>query len=279
MKPVYITTSWDDGNASDMRVADLLLRYGLCGTFYVPRHFYKGVISPSRYVDLGSNIELGAHTINHVTLTQVTDEQAQTEITDSKSWIEDHTGQDCVMFCPPNGKYSPATHAPMMREANFLACRTVEGWSLDEPRQHGPLLNLPTSVQAYPTTLSSNVRNLLKRRSWDGFKRYINHGIGHDWVTSLQRVARQALRHGGVIHLWGHSWEIDETHQWQALESACRFLKQLCDSTPAMAMTNGQLAQAFVPSHATPSSPAATSRVPHTAAKKHRIPKREWQTS
>jgi hypothetical protein len=32
----YITTSWDDGHPSDLRVAELLIKHGLRGTFYVP---------------------------------------------------------------------------------------------------------------------------------------------------------------------------------------------------------------------------------------------------
>ena len=34
----YLTTSWDDGDALDARLADLLARYGVPGTFYVPRN-------------------------------------------------------------------------------------------------------------------------------------------------------------------------------------------------------------------------------------------------
>ena len=37
MKPsTCITTSWDDGHPLDLRVAELLAKYGLQGTFYVP---------------------------------------------------------------------------------------------------------------------------------------------------------------------------------------------------------------------------------------------------
>ena len=35
-KGLTITTSWDDGHPMDLRVAELLTRSGLPGTFYVP---------------------------------------------------------------------------------------------------------------------------------------------------------------------------------------------------------------------------------------------------
>ncbi len=36
MNKVYFTTSWDDGSIYDMRLAELLLKYGLKATFYIP---------------------------------------------------------------------------------------------------------------------------------------------------------------------------------------------------------------------------------------------------
>src|SRR4051794_21779274 len=36
-KPVFITTSWDDGHPLDIRIAELLAKYDLPGTFYIPR--------------------------------------------------------------------------------------------------------------------------------------------------------------------------------------------------------------------------------------------------
>ena len=36
MRKAIVTTSWDDGHPLDLRVVDLLARYGIKGTFYVP---------------------------------------------------------------------------------------------------------------------------------------------------------------------------------------------------------------------------------------------------
>ena len=38
-KPFWITTSWDDGHTLDLRLADLLDKYDLRGTFYVARDY------------------------------------------------------------------------------------------------------------------------------------------------------------------------------------------------------------------------------------------------
>ena len=34
-------------------------------------------------------------------------------------------------------------------------------------------------------------------------------------------------RRGGVFHLWGHSWELEQTAQWQRLDAVLRLLGEL----------------------------------------------------
>ncbi len=38
---VIVTTSWDDGHPVDLKVADILLRFGVKATFYVGNSNYK----------------------------------------------------------------------------------------------------------------------------------------------------------------------------------------------------------------------------------------------
>jgi hypothetical protein len=41
----FLTASWDDGHPLDFRIADMLERYGLTGTFYVPSRAETTVMS------------------------------------------------------------------------------------------------------------------------------------------------------------------------------------------------------------------------------------------
>src|SRR4051812_25850888 len=92
------TTSWDDGHPLDFRIAELLARYGLRGTFYIPRHIGSGVMSEAQMRQLSESFEIGAHTLNHVFLTTTDDGTASTEIKNSKIWVEQVTGKSCTMF-------------------------------------------------------------------------------------------------------------------------------------------------------------------------------------
>src|SRR5207244_6002623 len=89
----YITTSWDDGHPLDFRVAALLAKYGLRGTFYVPMTAPTRTMTAAQVRELSGTFEIGAHTVHHVDLSRVAQQQAKQEIIDSKAWIEDTTSQ------------------------------------------------------------------------------------------------------------------------------------------------------------------------------------------
>ena len=54
------TTSWDDGYKSDVRIAELLKKYILTGTFYIPTCCH---LNDEQIISLSKNFEIGGHTI------------------------------------------------------------------------------------------------------------------------------------------------------------------------------------------------------------------------
>lgn len=238
MKTTYITTSWDDGHQFDLRVAELLTKHRLQGTFYIPMTSENRTMTVPHIRELSRAFEIGAHTLHHAVLTEATDQQAWQEIADSKSWLENGTGLPCLMFCPPKGKYS-SRHLNMIRKAGYLGVRSVEMVSLDFPRPKSGLMLLPTTIQAHPHGLLAFARNSLKRAAFGNLWRFVAHGRSTDWPVLARSLLRQALKYGGVFHLWGHSWELQETGQWQRVDEVLRFMGEFASQAPAL--TNGQL--------------------------------------
>jgi hypothetical protein len=248
----YITTSWDDGHPLDLRVAELLTRYSLRGTFYVPRAAANVTMTTAQVRELGGAFELGAHTLHHVALPGATEQQAWQEIVGSKAWLEDSTGLPCTMFCPPLGKYG-SPHLALIRQAGYVGARTVELLSLDFPRPRAGLMLLPTTIQAHPHGLACYARNLLKRAAFRNTWLYLAHGRSTDWPGLVRSLLFHALQRGGVFHLWGHSWELEQTGQWQRLEEVLHFLSQFTSQAPAL--TNGQICQLAGPAARVPAAP------------------------
>ncbi|HEV7816478.1 MAG TPA: hypothetical protein VGP06_15440, partial [Janthinobacterium sp.] len=61
------TCSIDDGSPSDMKMAELLYKYSLNGTFFIPMANREGkpVMSAGQIRDIGKQFEIGSHTLDH----------------------------------------------------------------------------------------------------------------------------------------------------------------------------------------------------------------------
>ena len=69
--------------------------------------------------------EVGAHTRQHVRLTEVDAKTAQAEIALCKTELEQLTGADVKHFCYPYGLYTPE-HTAMVAQAGFLSATTTQ---------------------------------------------------------------------------------------------------------------------------------------------------------
>ena len=211
---------------------------------------------------LSETFEIGGHTLDHTTLTELPPAQAHRQIHDCKAWVEDVTGKSCTMFCPPRGKYTKE-HLSMVRAAGFDGLRTVEMFSIDPPRAasvsgvcfstpstareltarpytSNRLTILPTTIQAHPHGRLAYLRNIARRLAPRNLRLYLLTGAKATWPKLAESLAQRVMRRGGVFHLWGHSWEIEATHQWHELEDVLRMLSSLMhDATP---LSNGRLA-------------------------------------
>lgn len=233
-----ITTSWDDGHPLDLRVAELLEKYGLRGTFYVPLENSRPMLSPAQIRDLSTRFEVGAHTVHHVVLTTLPKERARAEITESRSQVEEITGKPCSVFCFPSGRYSSA-HLQMLSDAGFSGARTVELLSLDRPYGHNGLVLIPTTVQAYRHTAFTYFRNAAKRFRYKALWSLFGQKGSGDWAAAAIALLARARETGGVFHLWGHSWEIEEAGEWAALERVFAAMAEAGRCAPCV--TNSEL--------------------------------------
>ncbi len=241
-KTAYFTTSWDDGHPADLRIAELLAKYGVPGTFYVPRANDFPTMATSQLRELSSAFELGAHTLHHWNLNFLTNQEAQSEIAGSKTWLEEVSGQPCSMFCAPRGHFS-TRHLHLIRAAGFAGLRTTEMLSLSRPTARAGIFVMPTTIQAYSHGWASYARNTVKRGKFGRLGRCIVAGRSHDWAQAACRLLREAIEHGGVFHLWGHSWELDATDGWDRLEEVLRCMAQF--SREAVFANNGSLCRDF----------------------------------
>ena len=103
-----LTTSWDDGEPADLRLADLLEKHGIAVMFHEPsRNVRKAGRScgPSEIRCLGQHFEIGGHTRDHIMLTQLKPDLAAQQIDNNKKWLEDSLGGEVSGFADVRGHH------------------------------------------------------------------------------------------------------------------------------------------------------------------------------
>jgi peptidoglycan-N-acetylglucosamine deacetylase len=234
----FVTTSWDDGDVRDVRIAELLRSRGLTGTFYVPIQAYKGIRSLSN-CDLrtlrSEGFEIGAHSVSHKDLSRIDEEGLAHEVRDCKQILEQLLGEHVRMFCYPNGRYN-ASVIRQVQAAGYLGARTTQMLSIGT--DFGPF-KMPTTIQAYPHSRLAYTKNLARAKNIAGIMRCRGQSWWQKpWVDVGKQMFQYVLEHGGVWHLYGHSWEVDELGIWSDL---AELLNYVCHREDVAYITNGEL--------------------------------------
>ena len=237
-KPTIVTTSWDDGDPRDLKLAELLRSRGLRGTFYIPMSGYLGnpTLGPSCLRALASDgFEIGAHSVSHMSLTLFTGEQLRREVSFCKRELEQRIGREVTMFCYPNGRFNQEVLRQVER-AGYKGARTTR--MLHVKLDFVPF-EMPTTVQAFPHQRENYVRDLARARNYLGFvRRAAQLTRFASWVELGKELFDHALEQGGVWHLYGHSWEVDQFGVWADLQEILDYVSHRSGVTYT---TNGEL--------------------------------------
>ena len=213
-----VTTSWDDGERLDLRVAELLRSRQVVGTFYVPITPYQGrpALSRAELRSLSSEgFEIGAHGFSHKPLWKLSEQELEKEVSPCKPILEDILGAEVQMFCYPRGRYdSNVIHA--LKKAGYRGARTV--CMLATGFEFKPF-EMPTTVQISPHPRSNYIKNAARGRTLKGLRACLTNmtRLG-DWLDLGKRLFDSVMEKGGIWHLYGHSQEIEQLGMWRDLE-------------------------------------------------------------
>jgi peptidoglycan/xylan/chitin deacetylase (PgdA/CDA1 family) len=244
---IYFTCSFDDGDVLDLRLANLLNKYGIKGTFYIPKScdLVSKSLSENEIKELSQLVEIGGHTLSHCVLTHIKDSEAYSEIFNCKVWLENIIGEPVFSFCPPTGRFYNQ-HVSFQKKAGFQVMRTVQmlSHSLEKVRKEGGFVTLPTTIQVYNHDRIDLIKNNLKRFEFGNFSSLRKlfdkswEKMSRNYITYLARVSNNTID-DCYFHLWGHSWEIEKYSLWGDLE---KFLKSLGEMDEIIYSNNSELA-------------------------------------
>jgi len=219
---IIITTSWDDGYVLDVRLAELLEKYNIKGTFYVPiRNYERKVMESNILIQISQKHEIGGHTVNHIYLDTLGKTEANYEILECKNKLQDKLGKNIDAFCYPGGKYSERD-VKLVKEAGFLFGRTTNFFHSEIK----PVYNLMhTGLQVFDHSSVVLIRHCLKNTFLSPIFAYRFFYKGNrDFSALADMILLKLFKNGGVFHLWGHSWEIEKYGLWKELENLLKGL-------------------------------------------------------
>lgn len=227
-KNLFLTTSWDDGDPLDYRVAELLAKYDIPGTFYVPCNNLEGrpVIGKQSLRELSRQFEIGSHTLDHQPVDGKNLDEIRHQVVSGKHELEKLLGQGVDLFCYPGGR-NHVQSREIVRNAGFKAARTTADFNL---QLSGDPYLIPTTAQFKPRSLRSFAFNFLK---WGNYSRRLPMLTAaftrKTLISQLHTMLDMALEKGGIFHLWGHSYQIEDLGLWGEMEE---FLKLLGEKIP-----------------------------------------------
>jgi len=205
------TTSWDDGNPLDVRIAQMLEDFGLTGTFYAstgPEG--RRLISDRDLARIGSSHELGVHGRSHEIFPRLSRHDLAQEIW----WAAEELSQFGVVgsvVAPPRGKLDGPTARLLARMGYSVRTGAIIG------SQSRSRSMLEPTFHFYPHRWKTIVRNLAYRRRIPPPALLLAYGRRRDFRDRTRRMLLSGARHQRYVHIWGHAAEIERLDLWDAL--------------------------------------------------------------
>ncbi len=205
-----ITFSYDDGVEQDLRLLEILNKYGLKATFNLntalnhntPSWMYKGLevkrLNLDEYGKCYEGHEIAVHTLTHPNLCELDDKELEEELLKDRENIEKLFGQNVYGMAYPYGAYSDRV-ADTLSEHGFKYARTVEA------------------------THSFDVQGDLLR-----FKPTCHHDDEKLFELAEKFISMKADT-PQIFYVWGHAYEFEGNKNWDRIEEFCKLVSSRKD--------------------------------------------------
>lgn len=196
-----IKASWDDGTISDLKMAELMMKYSIPTVFYWPSYIQesKNLAMTSNWLkekeckEIASNFEIGSHSVHDKPMKKMQIAQISCEIHDSRKYFQDLTGQPINSFAYPKNSTNNLIKN-LIRGAGYTSARSILVGFLSEG---GDAFEMKCTVQIGIDRIE------YQDKSWELF--------AEDMVSKANEDS--------VFHIFGNSWDIESFGDWNNLEA------------------------------------------------------------
>jgi len=183
--------SVDDGHQLDFKAIELLKKYKLPCTFYIPSN---SDLTGDEIKEIAKDFEIGGHTVNHRhDLKELSEAEIKSEVEDNKKSLEDLIGREITSFCYPRGRYNDLIKK-IVKDAGYIEARTTKVFCIEEPIDP---FEKHTTIHCY------------QRKEYQGF----------NWLDVAVGKYEECLKKpDSVFHVFFHSWEVEKYDEWDKVE-------------------------------------------------------------
>ncbi len=192
-----VTFSYDDGPRQDIRLVEMLNRYGMKGTFHLNSALLGDAdgwhLTPDEARRLYRGHEVAGHTLTHPHPEKVSNDTFRFQVEMDLLALRNLTGQPVVGFSYPYGTYFDSA-VETLRGLGVQYARTVEatyGFALPKD-----LLRLPSTCHHKHEKLPELIGRFLSEEAVEPM----------------------------LLYIWGHSYEFDRDNNWDLMERICERL-------------------------------------------------------
>ena len=207
-KSKVLTLSYDDGVVQDIRLIEILNKYGIKATFnintglYLPeeaireRFYGRMKLSEAKALYINSGHEVAVHSLSHPFLEKMKAQEIFTEIIEDRRNIERQYGTLAKGMAYPYGTYN-AEVVSALESCGICYSRTTKATET---------FNFPEKwLTLHPTCHHNNPRlmDLAKK-----FAEEKSQYSGDNWL----------------FYVWGHSYEFDNNDNWEVIEKFAAYI-------------------------------------------------------
>ena len=207
-KSKVLTLSYDDGVVQDIRLIDIMNKYGLKGTFnintglYLPedtvreKYYGRMKLSEAQNLYINSGQEVAVHALTHPFLEKLRSDEVAEEILADRKNIEKEYKTFARGMAYPFGTYSDAV-VDVLKKCGICYSRTTKATEN---------FKFPENwLTLHPTCHHGNPRLMeLAKQFAETNSRYPSE----NWL----------------FYLWGHSYEFDDHDNWNVIEEFAEYI-------------------------------------------------------
>ena len=208
-----ITFSFDDGVTQDIKLIEIMNKYGLKGTFnlnserfgrvgntYVAKNgvtVVRNIIEKNLVFDIYKGHEVAVHTLTHPLLPSLSEEEIIHQVEQDRLNLSELMGYEVVGMAYPGGGVNNDDRVAEIIKNNtgVKYARTTTSTGNFEPQDYLLRFN-PTTSYGY----------------FDRVKELADEFFALETDTPK------------IFYIWGHSYEMDEENKWDKLEELLKYI-------------------------------------------------------